>query len=77
MTIMIITEKKLKKIVETTKINTNRLQRGVQRTSPKYNNSFEKQIGGIEDAIFQLEVLNLLSPRGNRRGLNKFGNEYY
>ena len=70
-----LTEKKLKKIVEATNITTNRLQRGVQRTSPKYNKSFEKQIGGIEDAIFQLEVLNLLSPRGNQRGLNKFGND--
>ena len=70
-----LTEEKLKKIVDATNITSNRLSDGVQRTSPKYKRSFEKQIGGIEDAVFQLQILDLLSPGGNRRGLNKFGND--
>ena len=58
------------------KLTTKLLSKGVRRTSPKLNNSLDKQLGStIPDLLFQLKVLDLMSPAGNTRGLNKFGND--
>ena len=64
-----------KKGIEQTKLNTKSLKKGVLATSPRFNKSFDKQLGSTADSIFQLVILDLLSPEGAKKGLNKYGND--
>jgi len=69
-------EKELDKMSEDIKITSKKLSKGVRRTSPKLKNTLDKQLGStVPDLLFQLQVLELLSPQGNKRGLNKFGGD--
>lgn len=59
-----------------TKINSKKLSKAIRRTSPKLKNDLNKRLGStVPDLMFQLQVLELLSPEGNKRGLSKFGTD--
>ena len=70
-----ITDEQVEKLYRKIKLNTKSLKKGVLATSPRSNKTFTKQLGSIEDSVFQLVVLDLLSPEGSRKGLNKYGND--
>jgi hypothetical protein len=58
------------------KLISQKLSKGIKRTNPKFKNSLDKQLGTtVPDLLFQLKVLELLSPGGKKRGLNKFGSD--
>ena len=69
------TPESIQKGIEQTKLNTKSLKKGVLATSPRFNKSFDKQLGSTADSIFQLVILDLLSPEGVKKGLNKYGND--
>lgn len=69
------TPESIQKGIEQTKLNTKSLKKGVLATSPRFNKSFDKQLGSTADSIFQLVILDLLSPEGAKKGLNKYGND--